>query len=169
MDRLLKAFWSVIDGLMALILLTMIVMVFTNVVLRYGFSSGIRESIELSRMSLVWLVMLGAAVMLRRGQHLAVHEVLNLFPAPIVLLLRRLAYVIILAAILMLFWGSLRQTLANMENISPLTGLPTGLFYLAGVVSSVIMIAIALVRIIDPDARLDGGLDEDLYSAEGPE
>ncbi|MEM8569695.1 MAG: TRAP transporter small permease [Pseudomonadota bacterium] len=166
MQKVLRAFWSVVDGLMALILLAMILMVFTNVVLRYGFSSGIREAIELSRLSLVWLVMLGAAVMLRRGQHLAVHEVLHLFPAPIVLFLQRLAYVIILVAILMLLWGSLRQTMANWQNISPLTGLPSGLFYLAGVVSSVMMIAIAGVRIFDPDARLDAGRDEDLFSVE---
>jgi TRAP-type C4-dicarboxylate transport system permease small subunit len=151
---------------MAVIMFLMIVMVFANVVLRYGFSSGIREAIELSRLSLVWLVMIGAAVVLRRGEHLAVHEVLYLFPAPIVLFLRRLAYVVILMAIMMLFWGALRQTFANWNNISPLTGLPTGLFYLAGVVSSVFMIAIAAVRIINPDARLDGGLDDDRHQAE---
>ena len=165
----LRAFWLFADVLMALILVVMIGMVFTNVVLRYGFSSGIRESIELSRLCLVWLVMIGAAVVLRRNDHLAVHEVLHLLPSPIVLFLRRLAYVVVLVAIGMLFWGALRQTLANWNNISPLTGLPSGLFYLAGVVSSVLMIGIAAVRIIDPDARLDGGLDDDRYRAEGSE
>ena len=169
MRGILRTFWRCIDGLMALIMFLMIAMVFANVVLRYGFSSGIREAIELSRLSLVWLVMIGAAVVLRRGEHLAVHEVLNLFPAPIVLFLRRLAYVVILGAILMLFWGALGQTLANMNNISPLTGLPTGLFYLAGVVSSVFMIAIAAVRIINPDAPLDGGHDEDRLISGGGE
>lgn len=39
--------WRAIDGLMALILLGMIAIVSANVVLRYGFSSGIREAIEL--------------------------------------------------------------------------------------------------------------------------
>ena len=169
MRGILRTFWQSVDVLMALILVVMIGLVFTNVVLRYGFSSGIRESIELSRLSLVWLVMIGAAVVLRRGDHLAVHEALYLFPSPIVLFLRRLAYVVILVAIVMLFWGALRQTLANWNNISPLTGLPSGLFYLAGVVSSVMMIAIAVVRIIDPDARLDGGLDDDRYEAESGE
>jgi len=159
MQQILRIVWSVVDFAMALIMLIMIGLVFTNVVLRYGFSSGIRESIELSRMGLVWLVMLGAAVTLRRNEHLAVHEIRDLLPRPIVQALRRLAFAIILVAVLMLFWGTLRQTLANWQNISPLTGLPTGLFYLAGVVSSVLMSGIAAVRIYDPDAPLDGGRD----------
>ncbi len=166
MHSFLKAFWTVIDGVMALVLLSMIALVFTNVVLRYGFSSGIREAIELSRLSLVWLVMIGAAVVLRRNEHLAVHEILNLFPKPAIRFLQRLAYVVVLIAILMLFWGAWKQTAANWQNISPLTGLPKGLFYLAGVVSSVLMIVIAVVRIIEPTARMDGGHDDDRFVPE---
>ena len=62
-----RLFWRFIDALMALLLAAMIALVFTNVVLRYGFSSGIRQSVELARMWFVWVVMLGAAVALRRA------------------------------------------------------------------------------------------------------
>jgi len=147
-------------------MIVMIVMVFVNVVLRYGFSSGLRESVELSRLGLVWLVMIGAAVTLRRDEHLAVKDIVMILPKPIAGVLRRLAYVIILISVLMLFWGTLRQTTANWNNISPLTGLPSSVFYLAGVISSIIMTGIALVRIIDPDAKLDGGYDVDLAKSE---
>ena len=105
--------------------------------------------------------MMGAAVVLRRNDHLAVQDVLLIVPERVSLWLRRLAYMVILVSVLMLFWGSWAQTLANWRNISPLTGLPSGLFYLAGVASSVLMTAIALVRIVNPAARLDGGLDVD--------
>ena len=74
MRRLIRAIWSMIDILMAVILAAMIALVFANVVLRYGFSSGIRQSVELARLWFVWVVMLGAAVVLRRGEHLAVAE-----------------------------------------------------------------------------------------------
>ncbi|MCY6383737.1 TRAP transporter small permease [Hoeflea prorocentri] len=166
MQVFLRKFWSGVDAAIALVLIVMIAMVFANVVLRYGFSSGIREAIELSRLGLVWLVMVGAAVVLRRSEHLAVHEIILLLPKPITLFLRRLAYCVILVSVLMLFWGTWKQTAANWQNISPLTGLPSGLFYLAGVVSSFMMSAIAIVRIINPDARLDGGIDDDLARQE---
>ncbi len=138
--------------MMAALLLAMIVLVFTNVVLRYGFSSGLRPSVELSRLGLVWVVMLGATVVLRRSEHLAVTEFSEVLFPKLVPFLRRLAYLVILVAVLMLFWGAFRQMNANWNNISQLTGLPSALFYLAGVVSAVLMTVIAAVRVFFPDA-----------------
>jgi TRAP-type transport system small permease protein len=152
MTASLRWLWRSVDVLMAALLAFMIVIVFANVVLRYGFSTGLRQSVELSRLGLVWLVMLGAAVVLRRGEHLAVAEFAESWFPRAMPLLRRLSYAVILVSVLMLFWGAFRQMNANWANISPLTGLPSALMYLAGVVSSVLMGFIAAVRIIDPTA-----------------
>ncbi|HSF62879.1 MAG TPA: TRAP transporter small permease [Paracoccaceae bacterium] len=150
MLALTRLLWRSIDAVMAAVLAMMIALVFANVVLRYGFSSGIRQSVELSRLGFVWIVMLGAAVTLRRGEHLALTEFSEaMFPRALPVL-RRLCWAVILLAVAMLFWGALRQTMANWNNISQLTGLPSGLFYLAGVVSGLLMAAIAVVRLIDP-------------------
>lgn len=152
--KIWNSIWRFIDVIMAALLCSMIALVFTNVVLRYGFSSGLRPSVELSRLGLVWLVMLGAAVVLRRNEHLAVAEFSQaLFPRAVPLL-RRLAYVVILVSVLMLFWGAYRQMNANWNNISQLTGFPSAVLYLSGVVSSILMTVIAAVRIINPDALL---------------
>ena len=48
----------------------MVVMVFGNVVLRYGFNSGITVSEELSRWLFVWMTFLGAARRAPRHAHL---------------------------------------------------------------------------------------------------
>jgi TRAP-type C4-dicarboxylate transport system permease small subunit len=152
--RLWNTVWRFIDVIMAVLLCCMIILVFANVVLRYGFSSGLRPSVELSRLALVWLVMLGAAVVLRRNEHLAISEFSQAFFPKAVPFLRRLAYLVILISVLMLFWGAFKQMNANWGNISQLTGLPSALLYLSGVVSSVLMSVIAIVRIIQPDALL---------------
>lgn len=144
--------WKGIDLIMAALLLAMIALVFANVVLRYGFSSGLRPSIELSRLGFVWLVLLGAAVVLRREEHLAVSEFTTAFLPRAVPFLRRLAYAVITVGVLMLFWGSFRQMNANWNNISQLTGLPSALLYLPGVISGILMAVIAIVRIFDPAA-----------------
>lgn len=160
MHHLIRRFWSLIDVIMALLLAAMIVLVFANIVLRYGFSSSIRQSVELARLWFVWVVMLGAAVTLRRGEHLAVAEFSEtLFPKAVPTL-RRLGWLVVLVAVGMLFIGTLNQTNANWSNISQLTGLPSALFYLAGVVSAVLMAAIAVVRLIDP-MGVSALLDED--------
>ena len=155
MSNVLKWLWKSLDRIMILLLMAMMLLVFTNVVLRYGFSSGLRPSVELSRLGFVWLSMLGAAVVLRRKEHLAVTEISEkLFPR-FVPFLRRLTYVVILVSVLMLFWGSFNQMNKNWNNISQLTGLPSALFYLAGVISAALMSLIAVVRIFNPDALSD--------------
>ncbi|MGR5177394.1 TRAP transporter small permease [Vibrio parahaemolyticus] len=155
MQSVFKSIWKSIDVIMAVIMTCMIVLVFTNVVLRYGFSSGLRSSVELSRLGLVWVVMLGAAVVLRRGEHLAVTEFSErLFPKAVPVL-RRLCWVVVLVSVGMLYVGSYRQMMSNWSDISQLTGLPSALFYLAGVVSGVLMGVIAFVRIFKPDWQLD--------------
>lgn len=156
-----RLFWRAIDAIMAVLLAAMIALVFTNVVLRYGFSSGFRQSVELARMWFVWVVMLGAAVALRRGEHLAVSEFSEaLFPRAVPWL-RRLCWVVVLIAVVMIFVGTWRQTLNNWNNISQLTGLPSALFYLAGVVSAILMGVIGVIRLVDP-VGVSRFLDTDL-------
>jgi TRAP-type C4-dicarboxylate transport system permease small subunit len=152
--RFADKLWDSIEAIVALLMVVMIGLVFTNVVLRYGFSSSLRPSVELSRMGLVWVVMLGAVVVLRRDEHLAVTEISDVLFPRAVPFLRRLGYVIILFAVGMLFWGAFRQMMANWNNISQLTGLPSGLFYAAGVISGALMAFVSAVRIINPDAFL---------------
>ncbi|CAK2804584.1 TRAP-type transport system small permease protein [Vibrio crassostreae] len=160
MQSVLKSIWKSIDVIMAVILTCMVALVFTNVVLRYGFSSGLRPSVELSRLGLVWVVMLGAAVVLRRGEHLAVAEFSErLFPKAVPVL-RRICWVIVLISVGMLYVGSYRQMMSNWSDISQLTRLPSALFYLAGVVSGLLMGVIAFMRIFKPDWQLDS-LDEE--------
>jgi TRAP-type C4-dicarboxylate transport system permease small subunit len=91
MSSELKWRWTSLLPTMALLLMTMIALVFTNAVMRCEFDSGLRPSIELLRMGLGWLVMPGAAVLLRRDEHLALTEVLQRAFPRLVRLLRRLA------------------------------------------------------------------------------
>ena len=152
MKVIVEKLWNSIEVIMALLMVTMIALVFTNVVLRFGFSSSFRPSVELSRMCFVWVVMLGAVVVLRRDEHLAVTEITDVFFPRAVPFLRRIGWAIILLAVGMLFWGSFRQMMANWNNISQLTGLPSGLFYAAGFISGGLMAFVAVIRIFNPDA-----------------
>ncbi|MEH6454304.1 MAG: TRAP transporter small permease [Psychromonas sp.] len=152
MRKILMWIWNSIDVLMALILAIMIALVFTNVVLRYGFSSSLRPSVELSRLGLVWVVMLGAVTVLRRGEHLAVAEFSEKLLPRAVPFLRRICWFVVLVSVSLLFIGAFRQMMANWNNISQLTGLPSALFYLAGVISGALMAFIAVVRVFNPNA-----------------
>ena len=67
--------WTLIS-----ILGLMVILVFGNVVLRYGFNYGIIFSEEVSRFLFVWMVFLGSVLMLRDNGHLGVHTVTKMLP-----------------------------------------------------------------------------------------
>ena len=60
------------EGLMALFLMVMTVLTFTQVVLRYGFNSGFVWSLEATTYSFGWLVVLGISSGIRTNTHIAV-------------------------------------------------------------------------------------------------
>ena len=158
MPTVIRRFWSVIDLVLVALMGAMIAIVFANVVLRYGFSSGIRQSVELARLAFVWIALVGAAVTLRRDEHLALTEFSETYFPRAVPILRRVCWGIVILTMVMFFIGAWHQMMANWSNISSLTGLPSALFYLAGVVAALLMGAIAVARLIDPTpfARAEG-------------
>ncbi len=142
--------WVLIEALLALLLAGMIVMVFTNVVMRYGFGSGLRWGIELSRLAFVWIVMLGSALALRSNEHLAVTELVETFLPRALRPLWVLTRIIIVGLLVMFVIGCWRQMMLNWVNISQVTGLPTALFYLAGVIGGGLMIVVAIGQMLTP-------------------
>ena len=69
-DRVLRGYTRALDMLGGLFLAIMVVLVFGNVVLRYGFNSGIVFSEEVSRFLFMWLTLIGALIVLREHGHL---------------------------------------------------------------------------------------------------
>lgn len=126
----------------------MLGLVFLNVILRYCFDSGVSFSDEISRFLFVWLTFLGALLALRDHQHLGVDLItrkLSYKGRFICSLLSQLLMMICCYAFLI---GSWRQVWINLPNKMPVTGLPLGLMYAAGVICAFFMLIILLWRII---------------------
>ena len=122
----------------ALCMLGMVVLVFGNVVLRYAFNSGISISEELSRWLFVWLVFVGAVVALRDHTHLGMDSVVSRLPAWGKKACFLLSNVLMLGCVWLFFSGTWQQTVINLDNMAPATGLSMGYFYYSvGLVFSV--------------------------------
>lgn len=141
---------KVLNLVMVLALVAMIALVFANVVLRYGFNSGISISVELSRFLFVWVIFLGTVVGLMRHEHLSVTTFSDRLPGRAQAVLRRLVTLVMLICCLMLVKGSYAQTLLNWSDLSPISGIPVGVFYLAGLVAGVLMSLILTLRLLLP-------------------
>jgi TRAP-type transport system small permease protein len=68
----------VVEVVLVLLLAGMVVMVFANVVLRYGFNSGLNISEEMSRYFFVWLTFIGAILAFRDHGHVGVETFVRL-------------------------------------------------------------------------------------------
>ena len=155
MARILDLYCGLLKFVIVLCLAAMVVLVFGNVVLRYGFNSGITVSEELSRWLLVWLTFLGAIVAVREHAHLGVDTLVRkLGPTG-----KRICFVINYCLMLFADWlllsGSWRQTIINIDDRAPATGLSMGIFYAVGVifgVSTAIILLYDLYRVISGQA-----------------
>ena len=68
------------EGLIALILGVMTVLTFVQVVLRYGFNSGLDWQLESNYYLFAWLVMIGISYCVRVRAHIGVDAAVRLLP-----------------------------------------------------------------------------------------
>ncbi len=115
----------------------MVVLVFGNVVLRYGFNSGITLSEEVSRWLFVWLTFFGAIVALKEHGHLGSDLVVSRLPAWAKKACLLASQALMLFVTWLLFKGSLDQALINWEVAAPTSGASMAIFYASGVVFAV--------------------------------
>ncbi len=146
LSRLADLGFRGLDAVLALVFLALVVLVFTNVVLRYLFDSGISVTDEISRMMFVWITFLGAVCVARRNGHLGVDLVTSMLPRSGRRVCRIVTDIIIVICCVVLSVGAWEQTMFNMGNLAPVSGIPTAINYFAPFVCGV---GIAIVAIFD--------------------
>ena len=112
----------------AVILGLMTIITFINVVLRYGFNTGIIWGLEATTFLFAWLVLFGVSYAVKVTANLGVDAVINLFPAPVRRFLALVAAAVFIAYGVLLLKGAWDYW-ANFANLPQTTGrwFPTGL------------------------------------------
>jgi TRAP-type transport system small permease protein len=137
LDKAGSAYCKLLEAVIVALLAAMVVMVFGNVVLRYGFNSGITVSEELSRWGFVWLTFLGAIVAVKENGHLGTDMlVAKLGPTGKKVCLA-IAEMLMIYCAWLIFSGSLAQTRINAEVEAPVSGWSMGVVYASGIVFAV--------------------------------
>lgn len=137
LQSLIDRFCRLLSAVMVLFLAAMVAMVFGNVVLRYGFNSGITVSEELSRWLFVWMTFLGALVALRAHAHLGTDSLISRLPVTGRKVCLGLTHVLMLYLCWLMFQGSWQQTKINMDSTSAVMQASQGWFYASGLFFSV--------------------------------
>ncbi|WP_332776604.1 TRAP transporter small permease [Polaromonas sp.] len=136
-QKLIDKYCQALSWLMVASLALMVVLVFTNVVLRYAANSGIAVSEELSRWLFVWLTFLGGIVALNEGSHLGTDTLVSRLSVRGKKTCLVIGHVLMLFICWLLFKGSLDQVKINWDSTSAAMETSMALFYGCGVVFAV--------------------------------
>lgn len=160
MQNLIDGCCSLLKWVIALCLAVMVVLVFGNVVMRYGFNSGITLSEELSRWLFIWMTFMGAIVAVKEHGHLGTDMLVGKLGPKGKKFCMGLSHLLMLFICVLLFQGAYAQTVINWDTTSAVMEVSMAWVYMPGVLFAVLgglLILTEFVRLLTGRIR-----DEDL-------
>ncbi|SDG18302.1 TRAP transporter small permease [Pelagibacterium luteolum] len=147
MSRAINAIVKVVEAVLAALLLGMVIMVATNVVLRYGFNRGLTFSEEMSRYFFVWLTFIGAVLAFKDNGHIGVETLVSRFNRTGRLICMAISNALILFGASVFFYGTWMQHPINASMTAAVVNMSMIWVYGIGYFTSVGIGLIALYRL----------------------
>ncbi|WP_090131362.1 TRAP transporter small permease [Limnohabitans sp. Rim11] len=151
MTRFFDITCKAIEYLIAACMACMVVLVFGNVTLRYGFNSGITLSEELSRWLFVWMTFLGAIVALRSHEHLGTDMLVGRLGPTGKKICMGLSQLLMLFVCWLLLKGAYQQAVINWTSTSAVMEVSLSWVYFPGIIFAVLgglLIALEFFKLI---------------------
>jgi len=133
-----------VETILVIVFGIMAVLVFANVVLRYGFNSGIVFSEEVARFMFMWLTLIGALIVMKDNGHLGMSSVVDRLGERGQRICRFLADSLTLGCCALLAHGTWKQVVIGMDDHAPVTGIPMGYVQLCLLIASIGMALVLL-------------------------
>jgi len=158
LQKIIHPFFKLLELLIVVSMVAMVFMVFGNVVLRYGFNSGIDVSDEMSRYCFIWLTYIGAMVAMREKGHLGVDTLVKHLGIGGKKLCLFLSEALMLTCNILFFVGTWKMHELQVSNVSPVVGLSMiwiyGIGYIVGGVMGIMNLNV-LYRLLSGRLRED--------------
>ena len=148
MKKFSDLFFRLVEFLLVVMLSAMVIMVFGNLVLRYGFNDSIISSEELSRFLFIWITFLGAIVTLRENAHLGVDTVVRKLGLRGKKTAAIVSNLMMIGCCALMFYGTFKQHGINASTRSAVTEIPMIWVYGVGYVASIAMTLILLGKLL---------------------
>ncbi len=167
MKSLNNALFKIAEFTLVFMLVTMVILVFGNVVLRYGFNDGITLSEELSRFLFIWITFLGAVIAMRENAHLGLDTLVRVLPDIGKKTCFAISNILMLGCCILMLLGTMKQHQINATTRSAVMELPMIWVYGVGYIASIGMGLLILGKLF----RLAQGkiTDQDLIQIQDSE
>lgn len=166
-QKIVDTVFSVLLKFAGLLLIAMVAIVFTNVVLRYVFNSGIHWSEEVVLVIVVWFTFIAFALGVKEDLHISINILPKKTPSAIVTALNFLKYTVEILCGSILFIYGIKLTRAGASSVLPATGWSNAVSYLIVPICAVFVVLFAMLhsrkkhkkqRPLDNNSDLQGGL-----------
>ncbi len=139
------------------LLVAMVALVFLNVVLRYGFSSGIHWSEEISLVIVIWFTFIAMALGVKESLHINVDILPKKLPKAFFAVLDciRDVLVIIIGGI-MIYYGW-KLTLNGARSFLPATHIPNSISYIVLPISGIFIGLYVMIHLYEDILKYKGG------------
>jgi len=148
MKKINDLFFKLAEFTLVIMLSAMVIMVFGNVVLRYGFNDGIISSEELSRFLFIWITFLGAIVTMRENGHLGLDSIVRKLSLRGKKVAFTVSNLLMLGCCVLMFYGTFKQHGINATTRSAVTEIPMSWVYGVGYITSVAMGLMILGKLV---------------------
>jgi TRAP-type C4-dicarboxylate transport system permease small subunit len=119
------------EVILIIVLSTMAVVVLLQVIFRYILNFPLFWTEELARYCLVWSSLLGSAVAVKRGRHIAVTIFIERFPPALRRGLTIIALLSVAVILTIILWGGIQLVMITRAQISPALRVSMSVPYLA--------------------------------------
>jgi TRAP-type C4-dicarboxylate transport system permease small subunit len=136
----------VVEVFVEVSMVIMVLLVFSNAVLRYAFNSSITQSEELSRYFFVWVSFLGAIIAFKDKKHVGVDVLVSKLKGKSKIFVDIFGNLLILFTTVIMFLGGISFIEVLGDTKGPATGLPLAVIAVTIVVCAISM---ALIVFID--------------------
>lgn len=144
---------GVVEGVTIALTAVLVVVVTGSVVARYAFGIGLLWAEEVSRLTFVWVVFLGAYLALRRRSHLAITVIVDRLSAGVRGAIRFVGTLLVLAFIGVIVWFGTLLVLQTWQfgRVTAMLGISAAWGYLAVPVAGVLMFVEVIRQFFEPE------------------
>mgnify|MGYP000981630895 CR=1 FL=1 len=159
-DHVRKASERVLNTVIGIMLASMVVIVFGNVIFRYFLNTSIAWSEEVSRFMLIWLSFLGAVIAFMKNEHLGLDILVKFLPPIASKALVVFADVLVIFALAVMTKGGIDMTVDSFASgwVSSAVPIPYGYVYAVAPISSGLMLLESILKTFVDSATLASAL-----------
>lgn len=140
MKHLKNIFYNPLESLLSIILISLVIISFSQVIFRYVLHTSLSWSEESCRFLLMWLGMLSAAYGFKVKAHFSLSFIKNKFPSKLRQIVTFLTTGFMAIFLVIFIFFAIELTITGMGRLSPGTHIPYAIPYSSTIVGGILML-----------------------------